>query len=117
MDVLVDPLTSKVYHIEKCPAEGGRDTLLHTESGRDITAGDWDVKSKVNGYGGAPAIVYDGVAYFSHVRDGRVYRVGLEGSNVPEAITPGNFIFCWTRDAHPLRPPGDRKSFPQVRKL
>jgi dipeptidyl aminopeptidase/acylaminoacyl peptidase len=93
VDVLVDPLTSKVYHIEKRPAEGGRDTLLHTESGRDITAGDWDVKSKVNGYGGAPAIVYDGVAYFSHVRDGRVYRVGLEGSNVPEAITPGNSIF------------------------
>ncbi|KAF8198376.1 alpha/beta-hydrolase [Mycena galopus ATCC 62051] len=90
VDILVDPLTSKVYHIEKRPAEGGRDTLLDTETGRDLTVGDWDVKTKVNGYGGAPATVYGGMVYFSHVRDGRVYQVKVEGSNVPEAITPEN---------------------------
>ncbi|KAJ6516794.1 alpha/beta-hydrolase [Mycena vitilis] len=89
VDILVDPLTSQVYHIEKRPAEGGRDALLHTETGRDLTGGDWDVKSQVNGYGGAPAIVHNGVVYFSHARDGRVYRVA-ESSNVPEAITPEN---------------------------
>ncbi|KAK6974622.1 hypothetical protein R3P38DRAFT_3132596 [Favolaschia claudopus] len=95
VDILVDPLTSQVYHIEKRPAEGGRDTLVHTQSGRDITAPsagtNWDVKSKVNGYGGAPAIVFGGVAYFSHASDGRLYRLNVEAANpVPEAITPEN---------------------------
>ncbi|KAJ7666904.1 alpha/beta-hydrolase [Mycena polygramma] len=89
VDILVDPLTSQVYHIEKRPAEGGRDALLHTETGRDVTGGDWDVKSQVNGYGGAPAIVHNGLVYFSHARDERVYRVA-ESSNVADAITPEN---------------------------
>ncbi|KAJ7086402.1 Alpha/Beta hydrolase protein [Mycena belliarum] len=91
VDVLVDPIRSVVYHIEKRPAEHGRNTLLHTESGRDVTFGDWDVKTAVNGYGGAPAIVYDGVAYFSHGKDGRVYQFSVGGANnVPEPITPDN---------------------------
>ncbi|KAJ7471970.1 Alpha/Beta hydrolase protein [Mycena latifolia] len=91
VDVLVDPIRSEVYHIEKRPAERGRNALLQTETGRDVTGGDWDIKTTVNGYGGAPAIVYDGVVYFSHGKDGRVYRVSVDGSNnVPEAITPEN---------------------------
>ncbi|KAF7361455.1 Peptidase-S9 domain-containing protein [Mycena sanguinolenta] len=90
VDILVDPLTSKVYHIEKRPAEGGRDTLLETETGREITGSHWDLKTKANGYGGAPAIVHGGVVYFSHIRDGRVYKVHAEGSHLPVAITPEN---------------------------
>ncbi|KAJ7235098.1 Alpha/Beta hydrolase protein [Mycena haematopus] len=103
VDILVDPLTSKVYHIEKRPAEGGRDTLLETETGREITVGNWDVKTKVNGYGGAPAIVHGGVVYFSHVRDGRVYKVHTDGSHVAEAITPENPFHKFANfDVYPL---------------
>ncbi|KAJ7027489.1 alpha/beta-hydrolase [Mycena alexandri] len=104
VDILVDPLTSKVYHIEKRPAEGGRDALLLTESGRDITGREWDVKSKVNGYGGAPAIVHDGVCYFSHAADGRVYKVNVEvPNNGPEAITPENPLHKFANcDVYPL---------------
>ncbi|KAJ7688983.1 alpha/beta-hydrolase [Mycena rosella] len=91
VDVLVDPIRTTVYHIEKRPAEGGRNALLHTETGRDVAGGGWDVKNAVNGYGGGPAIVHDGIIYFSHGKDGRVYKVDADGlNNIPEAITPEN---------------------------
>ncbi len=38
-------------------------------------------------YGGASAIAYDGIIYFSHFKDGRVYKQKDGGE--PEAITPG----------------------------
>jgi len=50
------------------------------------------VRTSVQEYGGAPAIIYNGVAYFSHMVDGRVYRVALQAEDgvEPEAITPGS---------------------------
>ncbi|KAJ7207990.1 Alpha/Beta hydrolase protein [Mycena pura] len=106
VDVLVDPITSAVYHIEKRPAEGGRHTLLQTATGRDLTGGDWDVRNTVNGYGGAPSIIHDGVVYFSHVCDGRVYRVNVDGpSIVPDAITPENSLHKFADfNVYPLDP-------------
>ncbi|KAJ7117880.1 Alpha/Beta hydrolase protein [Mycena crocata] len=106
VDVLVDPITSAVFHIEKRPAEGGRNALLRTESRRDVTGGEWNVKNSVNGYGSAPAIVYDSVAYFSNAEDGRVYKVNVESSNdVSEAITPENTSHKFANfDVHPIIP-------------
>ncbi|KAJ7485135.1 Alpha/Beta hydrolase protein [Mycena galericulata] len=106
VDVVVDPITSQVYHIEKRPAEGGRNTLLNTATDSEVTGGDWDVKTTVNGYGGAPAIVYDNVVYFSHVRDGRVYRLDLsEANNAPDAITPENISHKFANfDVYPVHP-------------
>ncbi len=51
---------------------------------------EWNVRTGVHEYGGGSAIVYGGVAYFSHYGDGRVYTVdvGSEG-DTPEAVTPG----------------------------
>lgn len=88
-DVLVDHITSTVYHIESRPSEAGRSVLVHTGSGRDVVGKKWDVRTGVQEYGGAPAIVHSGVAYFSHYVDGRVYRV--KDSGEPEAVTPGEF--------------------------
>ncbi|KAJ7773564.1 hypothetical protein DFH07DRAFT_801182 [Mycena maculata] len=106
VDVLVDPITSTVYHIEKRPAEGGRNALLNTETGRDVTGGEFDVRTTVNGYGGAPGIVHDGVVYFSHVRDGRVYKVKVGDSNIaPEAFTPENIAHKFANfDVYPVDP-------------
>ena len=42
-------------------------------------------------YGGASAIAYDGIVYFSHFKDGRVYR--QKGGEEPVAITPGMYDF------------------------
>ena len=91
VDVLVDRLTSEVYHIESRPSEKGRCVLVHTSSNRDMVGSEWNVRTTVQEYGGAPAIVYNGLGYFSHMADGRVYRVMLKAAAgaEPEAITPG----------------------------
>lgn len=91
IDVLVDRVTSEVYHIESRPSEKGRCVLVHTSSNRDVVGSKWNVRTSVQEYGGAPAIVYNGVGYFSHMADGRVYCVSLKAEDAmePEAITPG----------------------------
>jgi hypothetical protein len=94
VDVLVDRITSEVYHLESRPSEKGRCVLVHTSSNRDVVGSKWNVRTSVQEYGGAPAIVYNGVCYFSHMVDGRVYRVVLkeEDGAEPEAITPGSEV-------------------------
>ena len=68
--------------------------LVHTASNRDVVGSKWNVRTSVQEYGGAPAIVYNGVGYFSHMVDGRVYRVALqaEDGTEPQAITPGSEV-------------------------
>ncbi|THH26456.1 hypothetical protein EUX98_g7730 [Antrodiella citrinella] len=69
-DVIVDPVTSAIYHIENRPNQGGRNVVVKTE----------------DKYGGAATKAYNGVVYFSNFKDGRVYAVKEGGQ--PEAITP-----------------------------
>ncbi|KDQ57917.1 hypothetical protein JAAARDRAFT_34728 [Jaapia argillacea MUCL 33604] len=87
-DVLVDPVSSTVYHLEDRPSEGGRSVVVNTKSAKDLFGPEWDVRSGVQEYGGAASIVHGGVLYFSHFADNRVYAV-KEGSQ-PEPITPDN---------------------------
>ncbi|KAF8970860.1 Alpha/Beta hydrolase protein [Flammula alnicola] len=87
-DVIVDRVTSEVYHIESRPSEKGRCILVHTASHRDIAGAKWNVRTSVQEYGGAPAIVHDSVAYFSHMADGRIYCVRVKDASEPVAITP-----------------------------
>ena len=35
-DIIVDPVTSKIYHIEKRPSEGGRNVIVRSEEGTDV---------------------------------------------------------------------------------
>lgn len=92
VDVLVgDDSDSTIYHIEARPSEAGRNVLVNTLTGKDIVGPEYDVRTAVHEYGGAPAIVSNGVVYFSNVVDNRVYRV--EKGNDPEPITPGMFTF------------------------
>lgn len=53
-EVLVDPVTSAIYHIEKRPSEGGRNVLVNTKTGLDVVGREWNVRSRVHEYGGAP---------------------------------------------------------------
>ncbi|KAJ3503641.1 hypothetical protein NLJ89_g8341 [Agrocybe chaxingu] len=66
-DIVVDRVTSEVYHIESRPLER-----------ENHGAGIW----------WGPAIVHDGKAYFSHLKDGRVYQVGVNDGADPEPVTP-----------------------------
>ena len=85
---MVDPLSNTIYHIERRPSTGSS-AVVNTITGHDVVAGDWNVGTTVHEYGGAAAIVYDGVVYFSNLKDGRVYRVrnGMQ----PEGVTEGVF--------------------------
>ncbi|KAH8113185.1 alpha/beta-hydrolase [Phellopilus nigrolimitatus] len=87
-DVLVDPVTNAVYHVEKRPSEAGRSVVVETASGKDVFGSEWNARSGVHEYGGASATVYAGVVYFSNFADGRVYSVEKGGPPVP--ITPEN---------------------------
>ena len=99
-DVLVDPIPSRVhpdangiYHIERRPSEGGRNVIVETAAKKDVFGKGWNSRTGVQEYGGASAIVYGGVVYFSNFEDGRVYKVDRndEGSE-PVPVTPGEGI-------------------------
>ncbi|TFK39070.1 alpha/beta-hydrolase [Crucibulum laeve] len=88
IDVLVDPVTSNVYHLENRPSEAGRSVLVETQTDKDVVGRDWNVRSAVHEYGGAPAAIYDGIVYFSNFSDGRTYK--LQGDGDPEPVTPAD---------------------------
>lgn len=46
-DVVVDPVTSKVYHLESRPSEGGRVVLVRTEDGVDIVGKEYNIRTGV----------------------------------------------------------------------
>ncbi|KAF7416263.1 hypothetical protein PC9H_002528 [Pleurotus ostreatus] len=88
-ELLVDPIANKIYHVESRPAEAGRSVLVETETARELVGKEWNVRTGVHEYGGGAAIVYNGIAYFSHYGDGRVYTVDVKAEGAtPEAVTP-----------------------------
>ncbi|KAF9466810.1 alpha/beta-hydrolase [Collybia nuda] len=100
-DIVVDPVTSAVYHLENRPSEAGRSVLVNTKTGQDIVGKDWNVRTGVQEYGGAPAIAHNGKIYFSHYIDGRIYQT-TEGTE-PEAVTPENKAHRFANfDIHPI---------------
>ena len=44
----MDPITSKIYHIEKRPAEAGRNVIVDTEKGEDVVGKEWNVRTAVH---------------------------------------------------------------------
>ena len=64
-DVIVDRVTSEVYHIESRPSEAGRNVLIHTASKKEIIGAGYNVRSGVQEYGGAAAIVHNNIAHTS----------------------------------------------------
>ncbi|KAF9242826.1 Alpha/Beta hydrolase protein [Melanogaster broomeanus] len=89
-DVIVDPITSIVYHIEERPDDGGRCVIVNTATNKDLFLPNttYNARTAVQEYGGAAAIAYNGVLYFSNFVNNRVYAV-KEGSD-PVPITPEN---------------------------
>jgi len=77
--------------------------LVHTATNRDIVGPQWDVRTMVQEYGGAPAIVHNGIAYFSYVKDGRVYRLDIKENKEPVAVTPGEYPSFRREHGRPFR--------------
>src|SRR5579863_6534799 len=87
VDVMLDG--GDVYWVEGRPQESGRYVIVRT--GRDGTLVDqlpspFYARTRVHEYGGSSAIVSNGVIYFSHFSDQRLYRLNPESAPVP--LTP-----------------------------
>jgi dipeptidyl aminopeptidase/acylaminoacyl peptidase len=89
IDVWVDGDTT-VWH-EARPDEGGRQVLVALDADgarRDLTPAPFNVRSGVHEYGGGAAWVENGTAWFVNWDDQRIWRVALDGSHDPSALTP-----------------------------
>lgn len=96
-DVLVDPITNGVYHLEERPDDNGRCVIVDTRVQKDVLPSPYSTRDSVQEYGGAPAIVYDGIIYFSNDSgdasnpDNGIYALNLKAAPaVVRRITPGN---------------------------
>jgi dipeptidyl aminopeptidase/acylaminoacyl peptidase len=78
-----------IYWNEMRPMEAGRTVVVrHMPDGTtvDITPAPFNVRTRVHEYGGGSFIVDDGIVYFSHFADQRLYRQELNGA--PQPLTP-----------------------------
>jgi dipeptidyl aminopeptidase/acylaminoacyl peptidase len=79
----------RLYWLEARADQGGRTSLWRESRSavpEEVTPAPWNVRSRVNEYGGGEYAVADGVVVFSDVRDGRLYRI--ENAEEPQPITP-----------------------------
>src|SRR5689334_10809689 len=75
----------QVYWLELRPQEQGRSAVVR--QGADLTGPPWNVRTRVHEYGGGAWTVANGVLYFSHDADRRLYRLD-PGAGAPVALTP-----------------------------
>jgi dipeptidyl aminopeptidase/acylaminoacyl peptidase len=75
-----------IYWLELRPEEAGRGVVVRYGSG-DVNATPFNVRTRVHEYGGGAWTVADGVLFFSHDSDRRLYRMG-RGDAAPVALTP-----------------------------
>lgn len=83
---------AQVFWVEGRPTEGGRSVLVRwgDDGVMDVTSAPFSVRSGVHEYGGQAYVVDDGVVYFSHFGDHRMYRQLLRGGleSLPVPISP-----------------------------
>ncbi|KAF4616921.1 hypothetical protein D9613_008566 [Agrocybe pediades] len=105
-DVLVDTCSSKVYYVESRAMEDGRNVVVDAETGVDLFGKSWNARSRVQEYGGAPAVVHDGVLLFSNFSDCQVYVVDLKLDNIaePRKVTSNAAHRFADFAVHPLHP-------------
>jgi dipeptidyl aminopeptidase/acylaminoacyl peptidase len=97
-----------IWWSESRPGEGGRSALVRR--GDDGTAADvlpppWNARTRVHEYGGGAWAVADGVLWFTHFPDQRLYRLD-PGADGPVAVTPEPGLPAGVRYAD-LTPAGD----------
>ena len=84
-----------VYWVEGRASEGGRSVVVKmTPDGAtsDVTPAGFNVRSRVNEYGGAAYTVDRGTIYFSNFDDQRVYQQAP--GKAPIALTPPGFFYA-----------------------
>ncbi|WOJ95447.1 S9 family peptidase [Congregibacter brevis] len=77
------------FWLESRPEQGGRNTIMRWKPGADpqeILSEPFNVRTRVQEYGGASLLVHGGVLWFSNFADQRIYR--FVPGEAPVAITP-----------------------------
>jgi dipeptidyl aminopeptidase/acylaminoacyl peptidase len=78
----------RVYWQESRPSEGGRTVIVRKDAGGevDVTPPGFNARNRVHEYGGAAAIIDNGIVYFSNDADQRLYRQDPGADPIP--LTP-----------------------------
>ena len=79
----------ELYWLESRPDEGGRTTVMQWREGeepRELLAAPWNVRTRVQEYGGDALVVAEGTLWFSNFGDQRLYR--FRPGEEPVAVTP-----------------------------
>ncbi|HWC95174.1 MAG TPA: prolyl oligopeptidase family serine peptidase [Candidatus Sulfopaludibacter sp.] len=80
-----------VYWLESRPQEAGRSVVVRRAPGnpaaQDINPAPFNVRSRVHEYGGGAWTVSNGVLYFSHFADNRLYRMSADAAS-PTPLSP-----------------------------
>jgi len=79
----------RLLWLESRPAEKGRNVVVQRDGSgtlRDLTPAPYNARNKVHEYGGGVYRMAQGVLYFSHFKDQRLYRV--DPGLAPRPITP-----------------------------
>lgn len=82
-----------IYWVEQRPAEAGRNVVVRRRpdgSISDITAPEYNARTRVHEYGGGAYLVREGTVWFTNFKDQRLYRQDPRGLTV--AITPAQDI-------------------------
>ncbi|KIJ14238.1 hypothetical protein PAXINDRAFT_169858 [Paxillus involutus ATCC 200175] len=106
-DVFVDSTKNTLYHIERRPEDNGRYVIVDTFATQDVIPSPYSARTGVHEYGGAAAIAYGDIVYFSNYADNRVYSVKTtpqKSFGLPEPVTPENSKYRYANFAvHPIR--------------
>jgi dipeptidyl aminopeptidase/acylaminoacyl peptidase len=107
-DVLVDPKTHSIYHLEERPEDRGRCVIVDTIAKKDVLPSPYSARTFVQEYGGAPAIVYNNIIYFSNDSgdskkpDNSIYTIDVNEAKGVTRITPVNPLWRYANFAiHP----------------
>ncbi|MFT4768590.1 MAG: dipeptidyl aminopeptidase/acylaminoacyl peptidase [Glaciecola sp.] len=81
------------YWLESRPEQGGRNTVMRWQPGtepEELLSEPFNVRTRVQEYGGSSLLVHNGVLWFSNFSDQRLYRfvVGEE----PQPLTPSSAL-------------------------
>ena len=86
-----------IYWVEERPHEGGRNVIVRRSSDgaiQDVTPAPYNVRTRVQEYGGLCFWVSDGMILFSNFADGRVYRQDGDGDPVPITLADADLRYA-----------------------
>jgi dipeptidyl aminopeptidase/acylaminoacyl peptidase len=111
-DVIVDPITQKIYSLEESPSDGRCVIMwLHDKTSTPVLPSPYSARTLVQEYGGAPAIVHNNIIYFSYYTgnasdpNNSIYTIDVQDEKqVVTRVTPVNKLWRYANFAiHPTQ--------------